>query len=152
LVEPEHRTAFINSPSFLLSVYKKRYRFGVSSIFVADEDFSPPLCYGIASNIALKEIVHLKASQINEAGIIRFLIKDFTQEISKMKPKDIGPQVLTLNHLEASFVIICVLLILSVFAFVVECRQIVINELKLNVELGLMCYIVVKFVKMKKLL
>jgi hypothetical protein len=99
----------------------------VLSIFVADEDVSPAW-YGFDMNIVLKDIIRLKASQLVESGILSKVLPEIcNHELQLTKPGEIGPQVLTLRHLEAGFVVICVFLGVSLIAFVVECTM---NKLK----------------------
>jgi hypothetical protein len=121
LVEPENRIAYIAPPTLLKDAYSRTYRRGLSSIFVADEDVSPAW-HGFDMNIVLKDIISLKASQLVESGILPNVLSEIRRH-KLTKPEEIGPQVLTLRHLEAGFVVIFVLLGVSFVAFVVECAM-----------------------------
>jgi hypothetical protein len=103
----------------LKNAFLETYKRGVSSIFVADEDVSSAW-YGFRMNVVLKDIISLKASQLVESGILPRVLEKVALDDHLMKPEEIGPQVLTLRHLEAGFVVICVLLGVSIVAFVVE--------------------------------
>jgi hypothetical protein len=99
--------------------YKLSYRSGVSSSFDVDENIAP-LHWGYVMKPHLSDIITLKTSQLHEAGIFARnwkseLLKDF-----ETKPEEIGPQVLTLQHLAAGFVVIVCLLAFSVAIFAVE--------------------------------
>jgi hypothetical protein len=98
----------------------------------------------------LTKLIRLKATQLLESGIFWFLYKNahFPRDFTS-KPEAIGPQVLTVTHLKAGFVVFCVLLSLSVAAFICECAPKVSRKL---FNLCLSCYIVVKFTKMNKML
>jgi hypothetical protein len=120
LVEPENRMAFVLAPFMFRAIYLDNYRGGLSSVFAADEDFSP-MYFGYTMHVALRDIIHLKASQLHESGI---LAHNFTKEYQvdiKSRPEAIGPQVLTFQHLEAGFFVIVVCLGVSIVAFAVEC-------------------------------
>jgi hypothetical protein len=148
LVEPDSRTASIAPPLMLSFAYKNTYRSGVSSVFATDVEVSPAW-YGFGMHIVLNEIISLKASQLQEAGLLSKYIKQASLEDFRMKPEEIGPQVLNLRHLEAGFVVICVLLGVSVVAFSVECASKLMVKL---LDMCMMCCVVVKFTRMNKML
>jgi hypothetical protein len=103
-----------------MKAYQKLYyRSGVSSIFAAEENVAP-LYWGFVMNTPLKDIVSLKASQLHESGIISHMFKAAFMKDFESKPEAIGLQVLTLQHLEAGFVVIFCLLVLSIPVFAVE--------------------------------
>jgi hypothetical protein len=151
LVEPENRIGFFTDPYALRIMYKEFYRSGVSSIYEANENVASA-CKGITTNTALRDIIHLKTSQLHEFGIISYLDKNSSLEGFRAKPDEIGPQILTIRHLKAGFVVIGFFLALSCIVFMIECGPILWKKLKTLFEISLMCYIVVKFVRMKKML
>jgi hypothetical protein len=109
--------------------------------------------YGFVMSLALKDIFHLKASHIVEARIMHRHLQDaFLQVDKKTKPQEIGPQVLTVQHLSASFIIIFGFLGLSMIVFIIKCAPKLLKKLKKQFEMGLMCYVVVKFTRMNKML
>jgi hypothetical protein len=150
LAEPENRFAFTTFPFVIKHAYKLNYRAGVSSIFEADEDLLVSH-YGFVMHVALTDIIKLKASQFHEAGIFQYIannisfIDDFKSKLEK-----IGPQVLTLRHLSASFVVICVLLSFSVVVFLAEFIPKLVRKLLELLELLSLCYVVVIFVRLNK--
>jgi hypothetical protein len=149
--EPENRMALV-APSMIVGMaYKKTYRYGVSSILEANENISP-YQMGYVMHIALKDIITLKTSQFFESGYFNYLYKTHAKmEDFKLKPQAIGPQVLTLDHLGAGFVVILVCLGLSSAAFAVECAPILWRKLKKLIGSSFACYAVVKFIRMIKM-
>jgi hypothetical protein len=148
LVEPENTLGFFTAPIFLKEYYGGYYHAGVSSIFEAEGEYSPTYL-GLRIDIALKDIVSLKASQYTESGIFPKFLKDFYWNDNKSKPAPIGPQVLTLRHLGPGFIIIAALLVLCFAVFVTEFTPRVTKNL---FRAFLSCYIVVNFTRMNKML
>jgi hypothetical protein len=153
--ELENRFVCVTSPLLIDYIYKKTYRSGWSSITTADEDVSK-IYLGFVIHISLKDIVWLKLSQIHEAGIFSWRLKRDHLETFKTNLEEIGPQVLTLTHLKAGFVVIFVLLAVSVVAFVAECAPMLMKKVKSQLknlfDACLSCYVVVKFNRMKRML
>jgi hypothetical protein len=151
-VDHENRVALIFTQSLMKIICKNLYRKGVMSLFETDED-TLPLYYGYKMHIALKDIFTEKISRFIETGIITNQLKYYSLENFRSKPEEIGPQVLTLTHLRAGFILILVLLGLSFFIFMVECGpMLAIKLFDLWLYLWLPRYIVVKFTKMNKML
>jgi hypothetical protein len=146
--EPENRIGFVYSPIELKIALNRNYKTGSTSITSTDEQL---LDYHIAfhSIPEFKRTVHLKATQLLESGIFWFLYekghypRDFTSN-----PEPIGPQVLSMTHLKAGFIIFCVFLSLSIVAFIFECGPTVSKKV---FHMCLSVYIVVKFTKMNKM-
>jgi hypothetical protein len=120
LTEPENRLGFFTAPIFLREYYRNYYKAGASSIFESEGEYSPTY-FGLKSNIALKDIISLKATQFTESGIFPNLMKNFFWDDIKSKPDEIGPQVLTMRYLGPGFVIITVMLGLCILVFAIEC-------------------------------
>jgi hypothetical protein len=122
------------------------------SVFEADED-TLPYFMGYKMHIALKDTFTPKISQLHESGIIRRELRGASIESFRMKPGKIGPQVLTLSHLRAGFIVISVLLGVSVLIFMVECGPMLAKKLfDWCLNYFLPCYIVVKFTRMNRML
>jgi hypothetical protein len=107
-------------------------------------------------DIVLKDIITLKAAQLNEAGILAHeQRKKFNTESIRSKPEEIGPQVLTLQHLSPGFMVICGMMTISFVAFVAECTPRLLKNVKelwdFGIEILVLSYIVVKFIKIHKL-
>jgi hypothetical protein len=133
------------------AVYKSTYRSGLSSVTIADEDVSP-LQMAYVMHVSLKDIVRPKLSHLHEAGLFSYKLKHLRLEKFRTKLEEIGPQVLTLTHLKAGFVVIFVLLAVSVVAFAAECAPILMKKVKNLFDACLSCYVVVKFIRMKRML
>jgi hypothetical protein len=143
--------ALVAPSMFFDFAYRKTYYCGVPSILETNEDMSP-YQLGYVMHIALKDIVTLKTSQLLESGNLARNLKTASKlESFKMKPQDIGPQVLTLDHLEAGFVVILVCLGLSIVVFAVECAPSPCRKLKKLIGMSFACYAVVKFTRMNKM-
>jgi hypothetical protein len=128
-VEPENRMGFFTTPMILQDAYKKHYRTGCSSIFTANEEFSPAYL-GIVMNAPLRDVVTPKASAILESGIFSHILKSVYLDSFLMKPEEIGPQVLTLQHLSAGFILIFGMLAVSIAVFVAECSSMLLMKLR----------------------
>jgi hypothetical protein len=150
LVEPENREAFIGFPYIIQNAYRISYRSGKSSIFESHENIAPRY-WGINMSVELKDIIHHKASQLLESGILPRLIKNADKD-PIIGPEELGPQVLTLQHLSAGFVVIFGLLGLSFVAFLAEFVPTMLRNMKEWLEKFCVCIVVVKFVKMNKML
>jgi hypothetical protein len=127
--------------------YKMAYKYGVPSIYVADEIVAPTW-FGFFMDPPLKEIIVLKVSQLQQAGITQRSLKPQFMEDVEFKPEEIGPQVLTLRHLEAGFVVILFLLLLSIAVFALEFAP----KLLAWLQKAAFCCVVMKFTKLNKLM
>lgn len=143
--------ALVTSPMFVGQAYKQTYYYGVSSVLETDENMST-FQFGYAVHVALKDIIGLRTSQLFESGIFTYNLKNLIHfEDFKSKPEAIGPQVLTIDHLGAGFVIILVCLGISSVVFAIECAPILFRILKKLTRMTFACYVVVKFIRMNKI-
>jgi hypothetical protein len=149
--EPENRLAIVASSKLMKMYHLNTYKTGMSSIVVSDEDVAP-LTWGFSMNAPMKDIISLKASQLNEAGILSHDLNNLFFKYPHSKPEDIGPQVLTLKHLRAGFVVILCLLALSIAVFAVEIVPKLWRKLVAWLEKAIFCCIVLKFTIMNKLM
>jgi hypothetical protein len=152
ITEPENRIVYV-APQMIMKMYFKYYSFrsGVPSIYVADENVVPSY-WGYTMEPHLKEIITLKASQLYESGISANNMKSRFLEDFRMKPEEIGPQVLTMQHLEAGFVVIACLLAFSVAVFALEVAPILWRKMLAWLEKAIFCCVVVKFTRINKLM
>jgi hypothetical protein len=153
--EPENRFALVTTPFTMNVIYKSTYRSGLSSVTIADEDVSTTHVTYVM-HVSLKDIVRPMLSHLHEAGIFTWQLKRVQLEKFRTKLEEIGPQVLTLTHLKAGFVVISVLLAVSVVAFAAECAPMLMKKVKSPLknlfDACLSCYVVVKFTRMKRML
>jgi hypothetical protein len=146
--EPENHVSYILARILIKIVCKRDYRSGVLSVFEADED-TLPYFLGYKMHIALRDVITLKISQLHESGILQLALGKTSLESFRTKPGKIGPQVLTVAHLRAGFIVILALLGLSVLIFMIECGPKLVKKL---FHSFLPCYIVVKFTRMNRML
>jgi hypothetical protein len=148
VVEPENRIAMTSSTVWFRDLLRLHYERGTTSTFIAEQEISP-VYLGIATVPFMKAGFQSTALRLLESGIFMFHHKNEYSKSFDPKPAEIGPQVLTLTHLQAGFLICSALLCLSVLVFAVELSPRV--WLKLFGPL-LASYVVVKFTKMNKML
>jgi hypothetical protein len=118
VVDPENRLAFLECPMFINNLLEQ-FKIGKQSIFESDEVISQVY---ISASISppLKDIVSLKISQLVESGIFTHIFYRQLKRDFPLKPQKIGPEVLTIQHLSAGFVVICSLLLLCILVFTAE--------------------------------
>jgi hypothetical protein len=150
-----NRFALVTTPSMINGIYRMTYRSGSSSITLSDEDVSQ-MHTAVVMHVSLKDIVRPKLSHLHESGVFSFILKHSKLEKFRTKLEEIGPQVLTMTHLKAGFVVIIVLLGVSVVAFAAECAPMLMKKVKSQLkklfDACLSCYVVVKFIRMKRML
>jgi hypothetical protein len=127
VADPENRLAILDSSMLINNVFKD-FKTGVQSIFESNEVIAQ---VHIAASISppLKEIVSLKTSQLVESGILKRIFDHFSKIDFPVKPQAIGPQVLTIKHLSAGFVVICGLLVLCILMFAAEWLTVLMKHL-----------------------
>jgi hypothetical protein len=144
--EPENRMAFTGERDLLRQLILN-YRRGVSSFHKTGESFKS-IYYGFYSDGSLRERSSLIASRLHEAGIISKIHREvYKLDWPKQTLPEIGPQVLTLDHLKAGFVICFVLFTTSFVVFGAEFVPKLSRKLFHHL---LPAYIVVKFMKSQK--
>jgi hypothetical protein len=130
--------------------HKIEYRSGVSSIFFADENVAP-LYWGYYMQPHLNDIISSKAFQLHESGILTHTLHS-KLDGADWKLEQIGPQVLTLRHLGASFVVILCSLASSVAVFAIEVVPKLLKKLLTWIRNAVLFYVVYEFSKMNKLM
>jgi hypothetical protein len=93
-MEPENRVACLYTSVLFKAHYKSDYRSGLPSIFFSVEDVAPTW-WGFNITTVLKDIFTLKASQLQEAGIIEREWYSQLKSDAELNPEEIGPQVWT---------------------------------------------------------
>jgi hypothetical protein len=149
-VEPDNHLAHVLPLMYMKTSYQQ-YRSGVPSVFVADENVGP-FWWGFIMKTPLKGIISLKASQLHESGILSHIMKAAFIEDFRMKPEAVGPQVLTMQHLAAGFVVFLCLLAFSVAVFAFELAPKLLKMLLTWLEKAVFCCVVVKFTRTNKLM
>lgn len=122
VVEPEAKTTVIGSVKILWIINNIRLRTGQSSILLLKETFRN-LFIGLTFKdfSPFYEMLDVKIGEMNAAGLIGlWWTREFQNNDRKRTVEDIGPQVLTMDHLEIGFMICLVPLTFSVIAFFAE--------------------------------
>jgi hypothetical protein len=147
-VEPENRMSLLGAPR---STLRKTlvHRPELMSIFIADENVFP-LFDVLKSKGPAQERFFQKASQVYESGIFHRVTE--LDDVFRKTSNEIGPQVLTLEHLRAGFVVFMAFLGLSFAVFLFELAPRLQPYLKKWLEMCMVCYIVVKFVETNRLI
>lgn len=103
-------------------IHNKFFRSGISSILTLIDKFEF-VYYGIPFKPfnPFLEIFNFKVAQLFEAGLTEYWIKNFQNPKGfSQKVDKIGPEILTMEHLEVGFLVWLISLTLSIVVFVVE--------------------------------
>lgn len=122
IAEPSNKGTIVLLPSILHRTYNTEYRSGTSSLLVVDESIHL-LFVGMEFKLfsPFLEAFNEKIDWMISSGLPQFWHNNFVNPRNlKRIPEEIGPQVLTMDHLEIAFKVCLSPLILSVFVFVVE--------------------------------
>ena len=117
MAEPSNRAAMLLKRDILRQIVEEKYRSGRTSLTPLDDNFMM-IYFGILfrATSPFLEIFNEILGRMESSG---FIIHS-DESYSSRKIKDIGPQVLTLDHLKVAFFICHVPLIVSAVAFFVE--------------------------------
>ena len=118
IVEPELQMA-VPASKILLPMLENRYRSGVSSLrFIKDRlnmNLFGIIFFGFSP---FHETFNRKIVQLIENGSIRkWILESLKTKTYKIEEEEIGPEVLTMDHLEVSWIIIVIALTLCIFTF-----------------------------------
>lgn len=122
IAEPANKATMLGIPKVLSLIHNVHYRKGVSSIIILEEKFRM-----VSMGMAFKDhspfykVVNDKIRQMLAGGLINYWIEANANFKGTLKTEnDIGPQVLTMDHLEIGFKVCAIPLVLSTFAFIGE--------------------------------
>lgn len=120
VAEPANK-GILQAPEYMFNEFVIQiHRTGISSLFVLDEIvINVPLAFGFKKFSPFYEVFNDKIGQLLANGIIKDLFKCVTQP-EPHKSDDIGPQVLTMEHLGLGFVACLIPLVLAAVVFVIE--------------------------------
>lgn len=121
IVEPENEATTL-VPRNLLTIFNNLFRSGFSSLSCLEENYDTAqlgLKYPTLS--PLVEIFNEKIHQLMDAGLISYWYNKMKNPsgITK-KPDEIGPQVLTMDHVTVGFLVCLCPSIMSILMFVCE--------------------------------
>lgn len=122
--KPENKLCVFDNKHIYDIIHQKKYRSGISSLHILERPTSLTF-YGIPLkpyspfNHLLNDIVLRLAA----AGIFENDYKNFyySNGHKRTLQEDIGPQVLTMEHVEIGFLVCLIPCFLSIVAFVLEC-------------------------------
>jgi hypothetical protein len=130
------------------SIKRLRYRTGMPSLFESKVESIAPARFAIMISLPLKDIMNMIISRFQESGFFSLeTIRNHTENL--WKHEEVGPQILTMQHLQAGFVVICGLLILSITVFFAELAIPLLHSI---MKMFIMGYSVVKFTMINKIL
>lgn len=106
-----------------LSLINDGYRSGISSITLLEENMiSTPMSHYFPAYSPLFEIFNEKIHQLLAGGFFFYWDENYyNSKLYVNKPEEIGPQVLTMEHLKVGFLVCLCPLILSIVIFFGEC-------------------------------
>lgn len=125
-----------------LQKLSKRFRSGITSLNYIDKDFRP-LVAGLSykPHHILANKFSEKTSRLFEAGFNKFWFKQIRE---KVETEEIGPEVLTLDHIGIGFVSCIVILTIAAAVFVLEIFYATFNQLHNNILNGIFAVFVIK--------
>jgi hypothetical protein len=117
---PENKMAMILGKNFITFIHDE-YRSGFTSILVLEEIVETVFSISVFYfDNPIYESFNRIVGQMDNAGLLNYWKEKNQNSKSKQKVEDIGPQVLTMNHLEIGFQIYLVSLTISIAAFIAE--------------------------------
>lgn len=119
-VEPANKAVSQTTDGFLRTILNKKYRSGISSLSALDEivQLLTGGC-GFKNFSPFFETFNEKIGQLIAAGFAQKL-EDFVFALKKSKNDDIGPQVLTVEHLGLGFIACLILLAVAIAVLLME--------------------------------
>lgn len=120
--DPENKATMLITSSFIRQIEDAKYRSGISSITILNENFKVSyisMMFPLYSPYF--EEFNMKIHQMIDSGFIdHWIDKDLKTRSLIRKEEDIGPQVLTMEHLEVAFYACLIPLAASIVVFLVE--------------------------------
>jgi hypothetical protein len=122
VVEPENKLATATKLSDMFHIKYRVYRSGEPSMQMIEQQLgSIYQTLMFAPGTPFLEVFNDLIHKLTSAGIIEQWVKSYFHPAGKFKVNDkIGPQVLTMDHLEIGFLVCLIPLILSLAAFIAE--------------------------------
>lgn len=120
IAEPENRATTIGTP-LILDLITNQYRNGITSLSMVKESIGM-LCFGFAFQpfSPFYDTLNRKVMHLIESGITDYWIIKHNFGRSLFKIEEIGPQVLTMEHLEVGFIVSIAPLFISLLSFFLE--------------------------------
>ena len=140
--EPSNRAATFAISMINEYIQHKIYRSGTTSVQFLDEPYKT-VYFGVAFNISspFLNVFNEMIAKMEPNGLMEYWRR--FQSFSRTKLEEVGPQVLTMDHLKIGFLACCIPMVLAVIAFIGEFAwsridaayrkySVVIKELKQN--------------------
>lgn len=110
------------TPDYLSIVHNQWYRDGFSSLILLDEVvYTIPISVTFPYFSPIFEISNEKLHQLIASGLTSYWYdKIINPKGLKIKPEDVGPQVLTMEHVTIGFIVCMWPLALSILVFIFE--------------------------------
>lgn len=120
--EPANKATILTSSDTLTGVLNLSYRSGSSSLELLDEIIKTiPMSVMFPFHSPLYEVFNKKIYQLLSTGLIyHWYNHEINRKGLKLKPEEIGPQILTMEHVSIGFLICFIPLALSVLTFLIE--------------------------------
>lgn len=122
VVEPANRATLIGVPKILSLIENRIYRSGQSSLVVLNEKLRTLYIGHVFKHFSpFYEIFDEVVGFLSASGLIdRWLNDELNPRRKKRIYEDIGPQVLTMEHLSIGFTICMIMLVFSAVVFILE--------------------------------
>lgn len=147
VAEPSNKATIFATPTYLSMIHRKSYRLGYSSLsFIEEKIITSHSCLPFPMGSPFYEAFNEKIDEIIESGIVSMWKKDL--EDFPRNREEIGPQILTMEHLEFGFLACLIILTMSVIAFTLEILIASTKTgFKLLVEYSIACNVVRTYVR-----
>lgn len=125
--EPSNRAALFTSPTVIEEIQHYLHS-GTTSLGLLDEPYK--LVYSgvvFKKSSPLVRVFNEMVSKMESNGMMELWRR--LQSFSTTKTEDIGPQVLTMDHLKNGFLACCIPMVLAVIAFIGEFAWMIVNTI-----------------------
>lgn len=120
IAEPTNRATMIGLPTALLYIENRIYRSGHSSLSILDEKLrNLYIGFSFKHFSPFYEILNEIVGHLSSSGLIHRW-NDLNPKSRKKEFEDIGPQVLTMEHIAIGFQTCLIPFLLSIIVFVIE--------------------------------
>lgn len=120
--EPENRGFTHAEDSGLIKVIYKSYRSGRQSFSILKETIlNVPSAFSFYQYNMFYETFNRRIEQMLSNGVIQRMTADYENpKLYKLRPEEIGPQVLTLDHIGVGFLVCLIPMSFAVIVFAIE--------------------------------
>lgn len=121
IAEPANRASAITSKLVLNIIHYRIYRSGFSSLVLLDENvMSSCRAMNFPPFSPFYEEFNGKVSRMISGGLIEYWYSNYLGLKKAIRVDEIGPEILTMEHLEIGFVICLIPMVLSILVFISE--------------------------------